>query len=99
VNNSLKILQYRNGAPAKAKKILCRQPSLSDESREEGVSTPQNHLDRHRRKHKSGHRRPNRRSRENAEEQHDNAERTLTQGGQEPPKAEVIRWRFPKEVR
>src|SRR3954465_99902 len=29
----------------------------------------------------------------------DNAERRLRQGGQEPPKAEGIRWRFPKEVR
>src|SRR4029079_5157431 len=49
MNSPLQISQYRNGALSKTDQILGRQPPLSDESREDGVSNPRDPLRRHRR--------------------------------------------------
>jgi hypothetical protein len=43
MNYSLKISQDRNGAMPKTEKILCWQPPVSDESREDGFSNPRDH--------------------------------------------------------
>ena len=75
MNYSLKISQDRNGAIPKTEKILCWQPSVSDESRENGLPGCE---------HNPGHRRPDGCGRENPKKQDDDAERTLMQGGQHP---------------
>ena len=84
MNYSLKISQDRNGAMPKTEQILCWQPPVSDESREDGFSNPRDHLDCHGCEHNPGDRRSDGCGRENPKKQDDDAERTLMQGGQHP---------------
>ena len=63
MNYPLKISQDRNSAIPKADKILCRQPPVRDELREDGFSNPRDHLDRHGCKHNAGDRRSDGRGR------------------------------------
>jgi hypothetical protein len=98
MNYPLKISQYRNGALPKAEKILCRQPPLSDESREDWFAPPRDHLDCYGCEHNAGYRRSDGCHRERAKKQDDDAERALMKGGQHPAKGKVIWRRLPKKV-
>jgi hypothetical protein len=92
MNYLLKILHYGNSVPTNPEQIMRWQASGGDELRKNKLTTTRDHLECNGRQHKAGYHRAYRGRREQAEEQEDDAERTLGQARHEPAKSEALQW-------